>query len=772
MYDSNDGKGYFECLSKAPTPASFIRPTRKPDPEQSFVEAVFHKYASGDAINPEKQIVISGKVAEEVGFDKIAEQQARIYATGTMTGSDAVKTFTSLVFNKKLSYIDLSSNKINDWGFVDELVHIFPGMTSLRLSKNPLYPESSSLSTMGSLNEESMLTLARLGNLQKLNFSSITPQDRNNAELFYLSEIGKELGAVESIYESIVLSRHKRYKELCDLHGPPVVARKEEAEINPAFLEARLIKFTFYIPAKLGSDQTETTLVKEIPKTFNIYRVKGIVGRFLACRPWNLRLIWETGEWDPVAGFEDVDEYSSDEDKGVFQVDQIVGQSHEQSGKFMKREVELEDTTKDVGLLVNEMQARTDMSVKPSKRDVSARNAKARRLSVSTRDLSPQGPRPGHFIVRKSGEVVPLVAVDELPLGVDLIGVPRSLDLVETGGMLNLGLQGGEGVSYRLVGLEEDYEDGNDNSGRNMIEIGSSGPDTAVSSPLLLPIRYQASVSPASKQTKTQSSKLQSFGLSASIYAPSPSPTTTRINQNTTPSSGHKQTQQQTCRHWCTHNRRCKWGEDCHYKHEMPRTRFELGLIGLNDWPRWFKAENLGFFPKFVNGSSGGRSTERLRNLGGGMERKERDRGEKSAVVRDGREKSIGMGILEGERVLERLRDMEKLLRVKRAAAGKGRDRDERKGEGRVGDEKKTREKEREEILDIRKADMKKERERMRDEKIREKEATGKIDRCDLEEARKWEDESEDISEDECKGEKKRENGKGTGVEKEKLVDV
>ncbi|QSZ28979.1 hypothetical protein DSL72_003488 [Monilinia vaccinii-corymbosi] len=549
-------------LSKAPTPASFIRPTRNPDPEQSFVEAVFHKYASGDATNPDKQIVISGKLAEEVGFDKIAKQQARIhelkivlvdgqrinrahtklhtleassgtpaadltvaeacpsiveldlsrnlfetldeveticgqlknlktirlngnrlildrskilndvmpgsvgeafnsikaleldatlidwndlcilmqrfistislaassngfqnlstpmtncsltsltleyneftslrdievltqlasleslllkgnkiYKTGTMIETGADKMFTPLIFNKKLSYIDLSYNQINNWDFVDELVHIFPGMKSLRLSKNPLYPESSGHSTMGSLNEESMLTLARLGNLEKLNFSSITPQDRNNAELFYLSEIGKELGAVEPNLESTVLSRHKRYKELCELHGPPVVARREEAEINPAFLEARLIKFTFYIPAKPGSDQLEITLVKEIPKAFNVYRVKGIVGRCLDCRPWSLRLILETGEWDPVAGFEDVDEYSSDEDKGVGQVreavpqvkgkpegsdsgvkaDELVAQTHEQPGKFMKREVELEDTTKDVGLMVNEMEAR------------------------------------------------------------------------------------------------------------------------------------------------------------------------------------------------------------------------------------------------------------------------------------------------------------------------------------------------------------------------------------------------------------------------------
>ncbi|KAI9644933.1 hypothetical protein NHQ30_006967 [Ciborinia camelliae] len=556
-------------LSKAPTPASFIRPTRKPDPEQSFVEAVFHKYASGDGISPDKQIVISGKVAEEVGFAKIAEQQARvhelkvvlvdgqcinrahtelhtmgayatsaiptravdltigeacpsiieldlsrnlfealgevekiceqlknlktlrlngnrlrelntvmpesivevfgmiktleldttlidwndlcilmqrfistislsassngfktlntpiancsltsltleynefasltdlevltqltsleslllkgnkIYTTGTTTGLGAHRTFTPLVFNKKLSYIDLSYNEINNWDFVDELVHVFPGMTSLRLSKNPLYREISSDSIMGSLNEDFMLTLARLGNLEKLNFSSITLQDRNNAELFYLSEIGKELGAVDSNLESTVLSRHKRYKELCDLHGPPVVTRREEAEINPAFLEARLIKFTFYVPVKPGTNQTEITLVKEIPKTFNIYRVKGIVGRLVGRSPMNLKLIWETGEWDPVAGYEDVDEYSSDEDRGFEQVEEalaLVGIDKKQSkgidsgaciekvvtqipqqpekimaGKFMKREVELVDTTRDVGLLVDGMEAR------------------------------------------------------------------------------------------------------------------------------------------------------------------------------------------------------------------------------------------------------------------------------------------------------------------------------------------------------------------------------------------------------------------------------
>ncbi|QSZ28974.1 hypothetical protein DSL72_003483 [Monilinia vaccinii-corymbosi] len=186
------------------------------------------------------------------------------------------------------------------------------------------------------------------------------------------------------------------------------------------------------------------------------------------------------------------------------------------------------------------------MSTKPSqsksRREALARSATARGLSLSARDSSSEGPKPGYFIVRKSGEVVPLVAVDELPLGVDLVWVPRR----------------GRGGFYRLVGLEED-EDGGGN-------MGGSGSDTAVSSPLLLPIRSSTSVVPASAQVKPQPPKSQSPGLLASIHAPtpSPSPANARFNPGlTAPRPGHQQAPQQACRHWCTHNRRCKWGENC-----------------------------------------------------------------------------------------------------------------------------------------------------------------------------------------------------------------
>jgi len=60
-------------------------------------------------------------------------------------------------------------------------------------------------------------------------------------------------------------------------------------------------------------------------------------------------------------------------------------------------------------------------------------------------------PWPGYFLVRNTGEVVPLVAVDELPPSIEIDGVPRSLDLEETIGMLNLGLQRSTGSYYRIV---------------------------------------------------------------------------------------------------------------------------------------------------------------------------------------------------------------------------------------------------------------------------------------------------------------------------------
>jgi hypothetical protein len=73
----------FLGLSKSPTAASFVRPTRPQDDSQGFLSALKEKYLSdpsqANSGQADAQIVISGrKVAEEVGFDKIWKKLAQV----------------------------------------------------------------------------------------------------------------------------------------------------------------------------------------------------------------------------------------------------------------------------------------------------------------------------------------------------------------------------------------------------------------------------------------------------------------------------------------------------------------------------------------------------------------------------------------------------------------------------------------------------------------------------------------------------------------------
>ncbi|KAL2067119.1 hypothetical protein VTL71DRAFT_1543 [Oculimacula yallundae] len=517
----HQGKRYFTCLSSSPTAASFIlSSSRVADPEQSFVDAVREKYGTPATTDDPSEIVISGKTVEEVGFDKIRAQQARLHelkivlvdgqristaesssleiktvcpkieeldlsrnllenlaevaricaeldslkslringnrfsdvfeesrlesdkphvsaftkitelsmdevlldwawVVGIVAQFQHLKTFeaslngfkqlrhplnmerlTSLTleyngfqsladivmlrelssleilklkgneiskidgklyevselpaFGKQLRYVDLSYNEVSDWKFVNDLDHIFPGMTALRFAYNPIYKTSKDAGSFTSMDDSYMLTLARIRKLETLNFSKISPADRTNSEMFYLSRITKELSEAPENKEQDIISQHPRYAELCEIHGTPTIVRKRAGVLNPNFLEARLITFTFCLPANsLEGQREEIKMVREIPMSFDVYRVKGLVGRMFGIRPLSLRLIWETGEWDPVAGYEEWEEEDEDEEE---EVDEETKAMRER-GKWMKREVEIEDSTRRVGNLVDGMEA-------------------------------------------------------------------------------------------------------------------------------------------------------------------------------------------------------------------------------------------------------------------------------------------------------------------------------------------------------------------------------------------------------------------------------
>ncbi|OTB07598.1 hypothetical protein M426DRAFT_317903 [Hypoxylon sp. CI-4A] len=278
------------------------------------------------------------------------------------------------IFSPNLKYLDLSYNQVSSWDFVDTLPIAFPGLISLRFSHNPIYdnpdPEFS-VQSKTSTEEAYMFTVGRLANLKALNFGTVSNSDRQDAEMFYLARIAKHLAAIPEDQEAEVIKKHKRFAELCELYGPPVVSRRKE--INPAFLEARLVtvQFIFYPATKEGGVVERTT---KIPKSFDIYTVKGIAGKLFGAKPLGLRLIWETGEWDPVAGFDDEVNDSSDEEeeqeekekKGAEDTADLDGSLHPdtKTGKWVKREAELLDGPRQLGFCVDGLEARIRVEIR------------------------------------------------------------------------------------------------------------------------------------------------------------------------------------------------------------------------------------------------------------------------------------------------------------------------------------------------------------------------------------------------------------------------
>lgn len=169
--------------------------------------------------------------------------------------------------------------------------------------------------------------------------------------MYYLSLIGKELSATSEADEERVLATHPRYAELCELHGEPRITRAVESDgsgkriIHPRSVAARLVKMAFHLPS---SSQIP---VKEVPHSFNTYQLKAIVSRLFDLPPYGFKLVWETDEWDPIAkATVDEEDWAEDSEDEMPQPSHVQSTS-EESSRFVRREVELVDSTRDLGFL-------------------------------------------------------------------------------------------------------------------------------------------------------------------------------------------------------------------------------------------------------------------------------------------------------------------------------------------------------------------------------------------------------------------------------------
>lgn len=281
-------------------------------------------------------------------------------ALETVRSSDAPPKF------EKLETLNLAGNQIRSYAFVDALPALFPNLTSLRISRNPLYDpihdhddsDSQAMdarrqrqSSVTSDSTSYYLTLARIPHLRSLNYTTITPRDREEGEIYYLSLVGKEIKALLEMKEpgaastnhspsnqaavspdakaTLARQQHPLYTTLCTKYErddiiqhflvasrepPPEShpdAAKPHSELDtyaPGTLGARLVDAYFYIPASQSqssqpissSNPAEASLHRLLPTTISVYRLKSLVARHFALPALQFRLVYESHEYDPV----------------------------------------------------------------------------------------------------------------------------------------------------------------------------------------------------------------------------------------------------------------------------------------------------------------------------------------------------------------------------------------------------------------------------------------------------------------------------------------
>lgn len=133
-------------IAKSPTAASFVRPTRPAESPQSFIPALRNKYASEytqqDGRRLHAEIIFFGKVAEEVGFDKIQRKQARLdelkiaILDDMLIGSARGEGEEEGIITKtcpKVHQLDLSRNLFNHLGPVLDVCRELPLLQSLTI---------------------------------------------------------------------------------------------------------------------------------------------------------------------------------------------------------------------------------------------------------------------------------------------------------------------------------------------------------------------------------------------------------------------------------------------------------------------------------------------------------------------------------------------------------------------------------------------------------------------------------------------------------------
>ncbi|EXJ58836.1 hypothetical protein A1O7_06266 [Cladophialophora yegresii CBS 114405] len=199
----HQGRRVFRCLSSSPTAASFLRPSRKPDPERTLLEAIKFKYAPSSVPgrnDVNDAIEISGKVVEEVGFDRI-QQQLSVLADLKIVLVDEL--VVSGIAPRGASQEDIRQAQ-------QDLAQTCPNITELDLGWNVIETWQDVLDMCAPLPK---LKILKAGGLRLREFRARVPREHplRNIDELHLNE---NLLTPDQIIEILFFARHCNFESL------------------------------------------------------------------------------------------------------------------------------------------------------------------------------------------------------------------------------------------------------------------------------------------------------------------------------------------------------------------------------------------------------------------------------------------------------------------------------------------------------------------------------------------------------------------------------
>ncbi|XP_074079078.1 tubulin-specific chaperone E isoform X2 [Macrotis lagotis] len=187
-----------------------------------------------------------------------------------------------------LKCLVLNSNQISQWSSINELDKL-QSLQYLSCTQNPLTEGSKEPQTIR------QLIIAKIGQLKTLNKCEIFREERYGAELDYRKTFGNEWKNAGGHQDpdknkpnNEFIIAHPRYQLLCLKYGAP-----EDGELKPQepfMLKNQLLTLTI----KCLHQPDQKVLVKQLPESMTIQKVKGLLSRLLKVPISELKLSYES----------------------------------------------------------------------------------------------------------------------------------------------------------------------------------------------------------------------------------------------------------------------------------------------------------------------------------------------------------------------------------------------------------------------------------------------------------------------------------------------